>query len=182
MSQDYMSESQKLEFKSLSAQTDEALHDAAIWMQRALAAEEKLSECIASHQKTNARLHEAEENLGKGEGMSAAKFKSLLSDMKSCPRCRGRGVISVKHGTTFCTDSADERSLAYHEEDCPDCLGRLASAFASPELIGNAIAAEREACAKIADEYGREGDRFAKEYACETADELAARIRARGKA
>ena len=34
-----------------------------------------------------------------------------------------------------------------------------------------------ELAAKLADNYGREGDRIAKEFACETADEIAARIR-----
>jgi hypothetical protein len=34
-----------------------------------------------------------------------------------------------------------------------------------------------ETAAKICDNYGREGDRLAKEYACEVADEIAARIR-----
>lgn len=46
----------------------------------------------------------------------------------------------------------------------------------------NALSAERarviERCAMVADNYGREGDRLSKEYACEMADELAARIRA----
>jgi len=37
---------------------------------------------------------------------------------------------------------------------------------------------ERELCAQVADDYGRDG-RLSKEYACEVADELAARIRAR---
>lgn len=45
--------------------------------------------------------------------------------------------------------------------------------------LGEIVAAEREACAQIADSYGREGEWVAKEYAAETADELAARIRAR---
>jgi hypothetical protein len=35
-----------------------------------------------------------------------------------------------------------------------------------------------EECATIADNYGREGDRLSKEFACEMADELASRIRA----
>ncbi len=35
-----------------------------------------------------------------------------------------------------------------------------------------------EEAAKLCDAYGREGERTAKEYACETADEIAARIRA----
>jgi hypothetical protein len=42
-----------------------------------------------------------------------------------------------------------------------------------------AVQAERWACALICDGYGREGERVAKEYAAETADEIAARIRAR---
>jgi len=42
-----------------------------------------------------------------------------------------------------------------------------------------AALAEREACAQIADNYARNG-RLYKELACETADEVAARIRARG--
>ena len=44
--------------------------------------------------------------------------------------------------------------------------------------IEAARAEERERCARICDGYGREGERLAKEYAVETADELAARIRA----
>ena len=35
-----------------------------------------------------------------------------------------------------------------------------------------------EQAAKVCDDYGREGDRLSQEYACETADELASRIRA----
>lgn len=44
--------------------------------------------------------------------------------------------------------------------------------------IGAALVAMRERCAVIADNYGREGDRLSKEFACEVADEIAARIRA----
>jgi hypothetical protein len=40
-----------------------------------------------------------------------------------------------------------------------------------------ALAVAIEACAKVADDYSRDGRDY-KEYACETADELAARIRA----
>ncbi len=43
--------------------------------------------------------------------------------------------------------------------------------------IADAETAERRRCAEIADNYGREGDRLGKEFACETADEIAARIR-----
>ena|SRR5205814_6779467 len=43
--------------------------------------------------------------------------------------------------------------------------------------IADAVAAEQRRCAEIADNYGREGDRLGKEYARETADEIAARIR-----
>lgn len=44
--------------------------------------------------------------------------------------------------------------------------------------VAAALSAETERCAMIADDYGREGDRLGKEFACETADEIAARIRA----
>lgn len=40
------------------------------------------------------------------------------------------------------------------------------------------FAEAREMAAETCDGYGREGDRLSKEYACETADEISARIRA----
>lgn len=43
-------------------------------------------------------------------------------------------------------------------------------------LMFEATMLERDRCAKLADDYARDG-RTHKEYACETADELAARIR-----
>ena len=45
------------------------------------------------------------------------------------------------------------------------------------EFLGE-IKLEREECAKVADDYARDG-RMEREYACEVADELAARIRNR---
>lgn len=38
-----------------------------------------------------------------------------------CRRCSGTGVIDVRHGTIFETDSADEIALAFHSEPCPAC-------------------------------------------------------------
>jgi hypothetical protein len=66
--------------------------------------------------------------------------------------------------------------------EAADEIARLRSRIIILETAGDvvgAVAAEREACAQVADNYGREGDRISKEYACEMADELAARIRAR---
>lgn len=44
-------------------------------------------------------------------------------------------------------------------------------------LLKRAIAGEQERCAIVADNYARNG-RFDRQYACETADEIASRIRA----
>lgn len=38
-----------------------------------------------------------------------------------CRRCLGKGTISVRHGQTFETDSADEIANAYRDEPCPSC-------------------------------------------------------------
>jgi len=40
-----------------------------------------------------------------------------------CKRCRGTGTISVKHGTTYITDDADEIANAYRNESCTQCKG-----------------------------------------------------------
>jgi hypothetical protein len=45
------------------------------------------------------------------------------------------------------------------------------------DAVVEALTDERERCAKVAANYGREGDRLSREYACEVADEIAARIR-----
>lgn len=46
-------------------------------------------------------------------------------------------------------------------------------------LIERVRAEERERCAAVADNYARDG-RLCREYACEVADEIAARIRSGG--
>lgn len=61
--------------------------------------------------------------------------------------------------------------------DSSETTDREAVAEIYEDLLSKAVAAERERCAKIADNYGREGDRLSKEFACEVADEIAARIR-----
>ena len=38
-----------------------------------------------------------------------------------CRKCRGKGSISVRHGTVYITDDDAERELAWHDERCPDC-------------------------------------------------------------
>lgn len=43
----------------------------------------------------------------------------------NCRRCDGTGVIQVQNGTTYTTDSEDEIALAYHDEPCPACPGRI---------------------------------------------------------
>ena len=57
--------------------------------------------------------------------------------------------------------------------------GALAATPATPAtLAGQARARALREAADVCDAYGREGDQLSKEYACESADELAARIRA----
>lgn len=66
-----------------------------------------------------------------------------------------------------------------HIEDAFDRLlpeAQNALANLGPDPIAAAVAAERERCAGICDDYCRDGTN-PKEYAVETADELAARIR-----
>lgn len=38
-----------------------------------------------------------------------------------CKRCNGTGVVQVRHGTSYETDSAEERALCWQNEKCPDC-------------------------------------------------------------
>jgi hypothetical protein len=59
--------------------------------------------------------------------------------------------------------------------DSPHCTRALREATAAITARDEAV---REQAAAICDGYGREGDRYSKEYAAETADELATRIRA----
>jgi hypothetical protein len=78
---------------------------------------------------------------------------------------------------------AGQRQMTERASDLPtvvrhgliDLTAAMEQAVRSAYLAG--ISHERQRCAKIADDYGREGDRLSKEFACETADEIAARIR-----
>lgn len=38
-----------------------------------------------------------------------------------CRRCKSTGLIAVKHGLTYITDSDDEIANAYRDEPCPAC-------------------------------------------------------------
>ena len=40
-----------------------------------------------------------------------------------CERCKDVGVIRVKYGLTYETDTAEEIALAWREEVCPKCGG-----------------------------------------------------------
>ena len=55
------------------------------------------------------------------KALKAAGWKKGNKHEQICKRCGGSGLISVKHGTTYITDSDDEIKLAYRDEPCPRC-------------------------------------------------------------
>lgn len=46
-----------------------------------------------------------------------------MSEPKKCGRCAGRGTISVRSGTPYETDDAEELAAYWHSERCPQCGG-----------------------------------------------------------
>lgn len=69
---------------------------------------------------------------------------------RNCTRCRGVGRVSVKHGTTFDTDSASERAEAWHTEPCPTCQTPALDALAKIEAEHERVS-EPEGWQKVAD-------------------------------
>lgn len=71
--------------------------------------------------------------------------------------------------------------MSYYDKcssNCDPCPVGLEREELLKKQLAQCRAAALGEAAKLCDEYGREGDLFAKEYASETADEIAARIRA----
>ena len=66
--------------------------------------------------------------------MAVLEWRSRTMEQLNCRRCRDRGVISVRHGTIYETDSDDEIALAYHDEPCPDCRTQRAMRDAAAAL------------------------------------------------
>lgn len=64
-----------------------------------------------------------------------------------CKACRGNGIVSVKVGQTFETDSPDEHRMAYRGYPCPHCADRkdLSLALAELEAQSALIQSMREA-------------------------------------
>jgi len=40
---------------------------------------------------------------------------------KACQRCNGRGVIRERRGTSYETDTAEERAMNWRDVTCPEC-------------------------------------------------------------
>jgi len=53
------------------------------------------------------------------------RARALTFDIRSCKSCRGNLFVHVRHGTMYETDTAEERALAWHTVECPDCLSNI---------------------------------------------------------
>jgi hypothetical protein len=81
-----------------------------------------------------------------------AEWKALAEKATPrCPVCMDGGTISVRHGTSYETDTAAERAASYHNEKCPHCGNFLAvSKLAVPvmadliERLAEALKVEHE--------------------------------------
>ena len=114
------------------------------------------------------RLHWLLEQLSRLKELSASQppASSWTTELRwvSCESCGGTGEVEVRPNVgpysdpTPCAEicSACEGTGRFCEEVSP--TERDADALTVPQgVISSAVEAEREACAKVADEYGREG-------------------------
>ena len=53
--------------------------------------------------------------------MSKTTERTAIDVLPICQHCHGTGVIIVKYGTVYETETPEEVALTYHDEPCPEC-------------------------------------------------------------